>query len=152
MKSIAASIGYVKGRDRIDLRWAPRPNEHGSGNLFGWFGGGDSKNLEIRTVTPSIDLSRLQRPEGGNNVWYLGGGLLVLLVLIILLVRDRKKKKAIVAEGGFDNKKSVFDEDEPDDFSDLAAPPVEKIKEMAEQAPEKVAAVLEKWFQEDENK
>jgi hypothetical protein len=48
------------------------------------------------------------------------------LALIIVLLRVRKKKD-VVAESGFEGKKSVFDEDSgSDDFSDIAAPPVDK--------------------------
>ena len=153
MKSIAASISYVKGRDRIDLRWAPKPNEYGGGNAFGWFGGKDevvAKQSNDANV-PSIDWSRVQRVSKNNNVWYLGGGLIGLLVLIIVILRGRKKKD-VIAEDGFDSKKSVFDEENEKDFDDIAAPPVDKIKELADQSPEKVAAVLEKWFEEDEKK
>jgi flagellar biosynthesis/type III secretory pathway M-ring protein FliF/YscJ len=165
MKSIAASISYVKGRDRIDLRWAPKPNEHKQNNLLGWLGGGDRKAQDkppeqsgktaAKTATPSIDLSLLQQSgKSGFPVylWYLGGGMFVILLLLFSLLR---KKKRVVAESGFEGRASVFDEapEEKEGFDDLTAPPVDKIKEMAAQSPEKIAAVLEKWLQEDnENK
>ncbi|MDR2431884.1 MAG: flagellar M-ring protein FliF [Candidatus Margulisbacteria bacterium] len=146
MKSIAASISYVKGRDRIDLRWAPKPNDYSKGNLFGGLFGGASGN-----ATPSVNLSALRSSKAPPVYLYLAGALVSLFLLGWLLLRRRKKN--IVAEDGFENRKSVFDEEEKEGFDDIAAPPVDKIKELAAQAPEKVAAVLEKWFQEDqENK
>jgi len=83
---------------------------------------------------------------------YLVVGLLALILLLVFFWRRKKKNPAV--ESGFETKKSVFDEanDEQEGFADLAAPPVDKIKELADQAPEKVAAVLEKWFQEDQDK
>jgi LPXTG-motif cell wall-anchored protein len=145
MKSIAASISYVKGRDRIDLRWAPKPNEYSKGNLFsGLFSGGSDD------TAPSVNLSALPGAQSSPLYLYLGGAVIALLLLVWLL---RRRKKDIVAEGGFEDRKSVFDEEEKEGFDDITAPPVDKIKELAAQSPEKVAAVLEKWFQEDqENK
>ncbi|GBR73177.1 flagellar M-ring protein [Candidatus Termititenax aidoneus] len=166
MKSIAAATSYVKGRDRIDLRWSPNTNEHNKGNLFSGLSSGQDKKTEktapkVTPVPPApqtgkdqpvIDLSKLQsKPEvfwTWNNILYLGCGLFGVLLLIIVL-RPRHARRVTAEKGG--KKSSVFDEppEDKEGFADLAAPSTDAIRELAAQSPDKVAAVLEKWFQED---
>ncbi|MDR1452593.1 MAG: flagellar M-ring protein FliF [Candidatus Margulisbacteria bacterium] len=164
MKSIAAATSYIKGRDRIDLRWSPNVNVRNRGNLFGGLGGQSGKTETAvkettRTPTPpaeknkpEIDLSKLQtKPKSfwtWSNIAYLGCGLFGLLVLILVL-RPRRTNKVTAEKGG--KKSSVFDEpaEDKEGFADLAAPSTDAIRELAAQSPDKVAAVLEKWFQED---
>jgi flagellar biosynthesis/type III secretory pathway M-ring protein FliF/YscJ len=165
MKSIAAATRYVKGRDRIDLRWSPNINVHNKGNLFGGLGSRtDKTETVVKEKTPktpapppadknkSIDLSKLQsKPKSfwtWINIVYLGCGLSGLLILIIVL-RPKSKGRVTAEKGG--KKGSVFDEpsEDKEGFADLAAPSTDAIRELAAQSPDKVAAVLEKWFQED---
>jgi flagellar biosynthesis/type III secretory pathway M-ring protein FliF/YscJ len=161
MKSIAAATSYVKGRDRIDLRWSPNINVHNKGNLFGGLssqGGKPEKTTQAvqppadKKTKPSVDLTKLPSRSKSfwtwNNIGYLGCGLFGVLILIVAL-RPRHHQRVAAEKGG--KKSSVFDEppEEKEGFADLAAPSADAIRELAAQSPDKVAAVLEKWFQED---
>jgi hypothetical protein len=155
LKSIAAATSYVKGRDRIDLRWSPNTNEHNKGNLFGGLSGQDRQTEPpppADKTKPSVDLTKLpSEPKTfwtRGNILYLGCGLLGVLILIVVL-RPRRNRRVTAEKGG--KKSSVFDEppEDKEDFADLAAPSADAIRELAAQSPDKVAAVLEKWFQED---
>ncbi|MDR1114516.1 MAG: flagellar M-ring protein FliF [Candidatus Margulisbacteria bacterium] len=160
MKSIAAAISYVKGRDRIDLRWSPNTNEHSKGNLFSGLSSQDKNTEKVPPAvkppadktSPSIDLTKLPSKSKTfwtwNNILYLGCGLFGVLILIVVL-RPRHNRKVTAEKGG--KKSSVFDEppEDKEGFADLAAPSTDAVRELAAQSPDKVAAVLEKWFQED---
>ncbi|GBR75571.1 flagellar M-ring protein FliF [Candidatus Termititenax persephonae] len=156
MKSIASAISYVKGRDRIDLRWSPNVNVRGRKPTPSKIKT-DSvpevpapKASKSESSTSSI-LSVLQQGSTDNrkNIYYLVGGLTVALLALILLLRRRKSSN--VEKVG---KKSVFDEqtDDREGFADLVSPSAEAIKDLAAQNPDKIAEILAKWFQEDEKK
>ncbi len=151
-KALASSVGYVRGRDRIDLRWAPMVSVYSKGLA------NEKQTDKIMSVFSSVFGKEIKSTEKNKKsgfsfnfiyVLYLAG--IFFLYKIIKLIFS--KKKVLVPET--ETASSIFErkaaeEKETADFDDLKKPSIEQIKAAADKAPERVAAVLEKWFQEDE--
>lgn len=154
-KALASAVGYVRGRDRIDLRWAP---------MVGLYNKGIVSNKQSSKVLDSFgkifgkDIKSTQSAQKSKfsfnfNFMYL---LYVIAVYVIFKVGTYvfKRRKVVIPDTASATKSTIFDQ-KPDssqsDFDDLkASPSVDQVKNAAAKTPERVAAVLEKWFQEDE--
>lgn len=151
-KALASSVGYVRGRDRIDLRWAPMVSVYSKGLA------NEKQSDKITALFSNVFGKEIKSTEkskksgfGFNFMYliYLAGAF--FLYKIIRLVFS--KRKVLVPET--ETASSIFErknneEKETADFDSLKKPSIEQIKAAADKAPERVAAVLEKWFQEDE--
>lgn len=164
IKAVASSIGYVRGRDRIELRLSPLTVEKSTlGQIQEQLKEQpkkkktEEKNTTIVEMTGKkikplgLNLTRF-KPKDITIDWtflYYGGGALAVLVLFMLIF---KRKKPVLAEQAEDTK-SIFDEKDKsgaEGFDDVTAvPSVDQMRDLVSQSPEKVAAVLEQWLKED---
>jgi len=175
-KAIAASVGYVRGRDRIELRFAPMIANYSKGSgLFSKVFKSSSKvesaisnekqsnsrasksNSKKNSMSRAKEIESKVSPHflvsakmtltsvfGDKRIWAGGGGLLLLMVLF------RKKKKPLIPEASH-GKNSLFDDISDDNVgSKQAASAVDDIRSEVGKDPEKIAALLQKWWQ-DEN-
>jgi len=178
-KAIAASVGYVRGRDRIELRFAPMLDSYGNkggffSRIFGSAGTkseseqqaeqkSSQKSVSKQTKeTKSKDKDRAKQIEekvsphflvsgkmhfdkliNDKRIWAAAGGILLLLVLF------RKKKKPLIPEAG-QEKSSLFENiDDEDATNQQKASAVDDIRSEVSKNPEKIAALLQKWWQEE---
>jgi type III secretory pathway lipoprotein EscJ len=172
MKSVASIVGYVRGRDRIDLRWAP---------MFSTYNKGSSLTTVFGKDKPAVETIKEDNKEGGATFgkeavpswlkpkgtvqhkkqgvfslgWikalvsqqylFYGAGLLISGALLVWGFRRRGT--------GTKPDQNVFSpQDAEKDFSDLQNAAVDQVRDIATKSPERIAAVLEQWFQEDEQK
>lgn len=157
-KAVAATIGYVRGRDRIELRLSPLFAEKSAlTQMREQFQKPEEQTLvavsQNRKPAPTLNFQRF-RPKDISIDWsflyYVGGALAVLLVIVLLF---RGRKKPILAEQA-EGARSIFedkDKQETEGFDDVSGvPSVDQMRDLVSQSPEKVAAVLEQWLKEDE--
>lgn len=140
-KSLSSAVGYINGRDRIDLRWAPMLNfKERSGNET------DKVGFAISNTLSGMKGIRLPAINY-MFVFYLVG-FFVLLKIVSML----RKPKVVVPETDI-SKNSIFEQKnaEAGNFNDLKDPTIEQVKKAVEKSPEKIAGIIEQWFQEDQN-
>lgn len=157
IKAVANSIGYVRGRDRIELRLFPLTEEKPKGEFNPWKDKQETANNKDKTkeqFKPGKSLAfnvKQFKPKDIVIDWtflYYGAGALGLLGLLMLIF---KKRKPVLAEPA-EEARSIFEDKEKqtEGFDDIAGTPsVEQMKDLVSQSPEKVAAVLEQWLKED---
>lgn len=161
IKAIASSIGYVRGRDRIELRLSPLTAEKPLGAKIQnqWqdrqvkkpaVEQKEKKEIEIvdaagkKVKIVALNLNKFKPKDiviDWSFLYYGAGALGVLWVLLLVF----KKKKPVLAEPA-DGAQSVFDKKEEAESVDGS---VDNIRDLVSQSPEKVAAVLEQWLKED---
>jgi type III secretory pathway lipoprotein EscJ len=132
--TIASAIGYVKGRDTIQLNRA---------------------DFSIMTAEEKNKLARKQRFMGivrkvGPYLPYAGGGLvsLGLIALGVRWVRKRLKDAAFFQD-------PVIDTDRDSDFSTLQEEmstdmQLDRVKAVAAENPERIATIMQQWLSKDE--
>lgn len=152
IKAIASSIGYVRGRDRIELRFAPQASAV-RGALTTPLKNDEVKVVETKALSDkgfSLNVTKF-KPRDITINWdflYYGAGALGILGLLLLVF---KKRRPVLAEPA-EEARSIFDEQDKsaEGFDDVAGTPsVDQMKDLVSQSPEKVAAVLEQWLKED---
>ncbi|MFC1517668.1 flagellar basal-body MS-ring/collar protein FliF [Candidatus Margulisiibacteriota bacterium] len=137
-KAVAAVTGYVRGRDRIDLRWAPI-YEFGRAGVFGGAGTAEKTGLFSRIFAWATTITR-------KILVY--GIFLALFLMIANAIRKsifRKKlaampdgKSGILSPGGRGG----------EGLAGLKGPTLDDFKQVAENSPDKLAEVLKNWLSE----
>jgi flagellar biosynthesis/type III secretory pathway M-ring protein FliF/YscJ len=143
-KSLSSAVGYINGRDRIDLRWAPMLNFNDKGSAA------EKGRVSFEVSNALGILKGLRLPSiNFTFVLYLVG--FIALVKIVSMLRRRPK---VVVPETDTTQSSIFEqkkEETSGNFSELKEPSIEQVKKAVEKAPEKIAGIIEQWFQEDQN-
>lgn len=175
-KAIAASVGYVRGRDRIELRFAPMLESYDTkeGFFSRIFGGSSDKEVKDdseKSNTKKVTKKQLEDKKkdrakeieqkvsphflvagklqfnkliNDKRVWAAAGGILLLLFLF------KRKKKPLIPEAS-QEKSSLFENiDDEQASNQKKKSPVDDLKSEVDKNPDKIAALLQKWWQ-DEN-
>jgi len=147
-KAIAAVTGYVRGRDTIDLRWAPMLTLYrkakGLDDRKGFLNYGKKVGGFVSGTVGKVKGNEELMKKINVGYVYYGVGFFVLLLVFLSF---KKRKSA----GGGELETSIFDEErEGEGMDDLAeGPSIAQVRDAVSKAPEKVANVLERWFSEE---
>ena len=133
-QTVAGSVGYIRGRDSIQLSIAEFP---------------------IYTESEKKALIAKHTRQGILDYLLLGASIIVGIIIIMFVIRfirkaRREENKVVenINEDEFDN----LDDDDLEEDKDLDNDTkLEKLRELAVEFPEKLAAIMEDWLKEKED-
>ena len=133
-QTVAGSVGYIRGRDSIQLSIAEFP---------------------IYTESEKKALIAKHTRQGILDYLLLGAGIIVGIAIIIFVIRfiqktrgEQNKVIENINEDEFDNLDDGDLEEDEDLDNDTK---LEKLRELATEFPEKLAAIMEDWLKEQED-
>ena len=133
-QTVAGSVGYIRGRDSIQLSIAEFP---------------------IYTESEKKALIAKHTRQGILDYLLLGASIIVGIIMIMFVIRfirkaRREENKVVenINEDEFDNLDDGDLEEDEDLDNDTK---LEKLRELATEFPEKLAAIMEDWLKEQED-